>query len=204
LALSVGVAQAALVKIDFSAIVGTVPDPGFATLLTPGEQMSGSVVFEFNPPSALNVGPQVNGSFSVLSGVVPLSVWAGGAAGPTGAGIDFSGTGGPSNLISGDIYSLRGFYFRAAIDGANARLSDYLALTKNEITEFGILGRIEVPSGGTSFGPVAQTRIESFSITVAQIPEPGTLPLASLGLVAALAAGRLRRHRPIPIAQTRA
>ncbi len=200
-----GAAQAALVRLDFSATVGAISEPGYTALLTPGELMTGSVVFDFNPPSVFSIDPSsISGSYTVSSGTGLVDYLQGGTVGPTAAGLNFFGAGGPSNLLSGVLYSLGGFSFRTEIDGDNASLSDYLALTASDITTFSIIGLTSFNNGSTVLGPKASARIETFSIASLAVPEPSALTLACAALVAALAADRLRRRRVAPIVYARA
>lgn len=198
LMLSTGLAQAALVRLDFTAILGDIVQPGYAALVTQGELVSGSVVFDFNPPSVFNVGPPISGSYTVSSGTAAVTDGQGVASGGSIGGMSFYGPDGASNVYMGNIYTLWGFLFVADIAGNTATLADYLALTPSDINLFEFFGLVTDLAGSPLvFGdPVSFASVQTFSITeVGAIPEPGALALTGVALIAAFAVdGRYRRR----------
>lgn len=178
------IASAAPILLEFEGTISGGIDIRFTSLVSAGDAVSGSMALDFNPPGIGNVA-SATGSYAVPSGSVSGIGYGGGFFTPTLGSMEFFGGTGPGVSIAPDTFSLSGIFFVFNIDGANAILNDYLALSAADLSSAGLFGLFDLV-GPDVIAPVADVRMSSISFSVASVPEPGIFGLMSLGLLGLL------------------
>ena len=176
-------ANAVPITFDFQGSITGGIDTNFASLLSVGDEISGSIQFDFSPPPASNIGyPITAGAYSVPAGTVSgFNITLIGSS-ATFASWDFRGGTGPSVTVGTDFFSLNGIFFAMHIDGFNAPLSDYLALDASDFFNVEIIGRrVYTTSPGSASYGVADVVLTNASLQA--VPEPATMLLIGTGLL---------------------
>jgi len=131
-------AQAAAVQIDFQGTISSITHPDFSTLLSVGQAVSATAVFNVSPPDAFSgMSDGVNPGDSLTVGGAPVTGFTLSLAGQGSSYVfyDFRGGSGPSAVVGSNVIDVDGIYLKMdGINGFTATLADYLALPSTAFT----------------------------------------------------------------------
>lgn len=178
-------AKAVPVTMDFAGTISTINDANFNALISVGDSVSGSIVFD--TPIGIFITGLTGSSYTVPAGT---------ATGPFPADSSFSGGGifGKTmdkdpiattvpgvDIGGGDRVVLTGLALTTTFPLDALTASDFLSLGLGDV-DIGLLGWTVFATGGASRAAItAELALTSLSFS-RTVPEPATLALMGLGL----------------------